>query len=131
MVIAFAVLIGLTFLPLIVLTRWTLDMKPGAGPQGGEVIFLGWLMVALWLIFVSLISAVRLAKGAPALTRFLWAPGATAIALIFLFWLVFYFLNHSSLSGVEPWRAKGEIWLASGMVAAVILANLILLRRAV
>ncbi|MBI4467801.1 MAG: hypothetical protein HY650_00595, partial [Acidobacteria bacterium] len=55
----FSIVVAATFIPLIVLTRWTLVLTPGGGPQGGEAIYLGWFMVALWFTFISLISTVK------------------------------------------------------------------------
>jgi hypothetical protein len=36
-------LVASTFLTLFFVGRWTLSIKRGAGPQGGEFLFLCWL----------------------------------------------------------------------------------------
>jgi hypothetical protein len=118
-----------TCLPLVVLTRWTLDLKPGAGPQGGEAIFAGWLILALWLTFLSVLAAVRITAGAPPLARFVGTPAAVVFASGVLFWIVFALLNHSSLAEVPRPRAKAEIYAAATLVLAVIAANGWLFRR--
>ena len=116
-----------TFLPLVVLTSWTLDIKPGAGPQGGEVIFLGWLMVALWLTLLTLLAAVRHTAGS-AVFRYAGVPAGVLVGAALFFWLVFHLLNDASLVEVPRARGRAEIFAAAGLVGGLILANGFLLR---
>jgi hypothetical protein len=122
MTTVFAVLVALTCLPVFVLTSWTLDIKPGAGPQGGEVIAMGWLLVFMWLGAVTVFSAVRQAGAA--------AGAAAFVAAVLLFWFCFWLLNHSSLTGVSPARAKAEIWASAAITGAVIAGNVVAIRMA-
>ncbi len=118
-----------TLLPLAVLTRWTLALEPGKGPQGGEAIFLGWLVVALWLTGTSVAAAVRLAAHAPGFVRLAVAPVAALVASALFFWLVFALLNDATLAGVPAAKAHGQTWLAALLVGALVLLEAWILGR--
>lgn len=125
----FTALVAATLVPLFFLTRATLALEPGAGPQGGEMLFAGWLMTAAWLTLVSLVSAVRVTRASPWVQQFLVAPAVTFVGVVLLFWLVFHLLNDSSLAEVPRGRAQIEVWLAAGLVAGLVVANVVALRR--
>jgi hypothetical protein len=126
---AFAVFVAATCLPLLLLTRWTLEMKPGGGPQGGEALFAGWLLVALWLTLVTAVSGMRHAAGSPALVRWIAVPIAVVVGSAIFFTLVFWLLNDSSLVETPRSRGKAEIWLATALVFGLIAANVLALLR--
>ena len=122
-------LLLLTLAPLGLLTWWTLQMKRGAGPQGGEILFLAWIMLFFWLSCASFVStASSTVGGASALIRFALLPAAVFIGTAVCFVAVSALLNHASLSEVPAVQSRLEILAAALVVATVIAANVWLVR---
>ena len=123
--LAAILLIGASLLPLTVLARWTFELKPGAGPQGGEVIFLGWFLLAGWLTVISVASSARLVPSADrTLTRFvLTGIGGLGVAIATVV-VAFVLLNAASLAGTPPLRARQDLWGAVALFVALIASNL-------
>ena len=123
--LAASLLIGASLLPLVVLARWTFELKPGAGPQGGEVLFLGWFMLSAWLTVLTVASSIRfVALSGPTVTRYvLMGAGGFAIAVT-AFIVAFALINHASLAGTLPLRARQDLWGVLGLYLALIATNL-------
>jgi hypothetical protein len=122
-------LLLLTLLPLSLLTVWTLQIKRGAGPQGGEILFLGWIMLFFWLASASAVSAAASTLGgATGIIRFVVLPVAVFIAAAICFVAVSVLLNHASLAEVPAAQSKLEIIGAALVVAGLIAGNVWLLR---
>jgi hypothetical protein len=123
--LAAILLIGASLLPLMVLARWTFELKPGAGPQGGEVIFLGWFLLAGWLTVVSVVSSARLVPSSDrTLTRYvLTGLGGLGIAVVTVI-VAFVLLNAASVAGTPALRARQDLWGAVALFVALIASNL-------
>jgi hypothetical protein len=79
-------LVASTFLTLFLIARWTLSIKRGAGPQGGEILFLCWLALFMWVVLISVSSAIGYVTAHPGggALRSVGIPLATAVATIIL-----------------------------------------------
>jgi hypothetical protein len=75
-------LLLMTVLPLAALLYWTRTIKLGTGPNGGDILALGEMMLVFILIAISLINAVIWAYGQPWSwsRRFLLIPLAVLVA---------------------------------------------------
>jgi len=117
---------ALTLLPILALSRWTLAFKPGAGPGGGEFIFLGWFLMAGWLSFLSVAASVRyMATHEPTLFRFLIGGGLALFLSVAAFAIAFILFNRASLSGTVFVVSRLENWSAIGLFLAVWVADLL------
>ena len=123
--LAAILLVASSLLPLLVLARWTFELEPGAGPQGGEVIFLGWFLLAGWLTLITVASSHRLVAAQQRTAARYVLTGVAALGVAVATCVVaFILLNASSFAGTPPVRARQELWGALGLFVALIAANL-------
>lgn len=109
------------------LLRWTFALKPGAGPQGGELLFLCWCVALVWLGIATLATLIAVggAAGWPGWLRRFAAPVAAGIALVVLFGHVFWRLNEATVPGVAVEAARRHLWIGGGIALLVAAANLL------
>jgi hypothetical protein len=123
--LAAILLIAVSLAPLAALARWTFALKPGAGPQGGEALFVGWFLLAGWLTLVTVASSVRVVSPLNrTVTRYLLTmAGGFGIAVATSI-VAFVLLNSASLVETPPLRARLDVWGAFALFAALIAADL-------
>jgi hypothetical protein len=119
-------LVASTFLTLFLIARWTLSMKRGAGPQGGEILFLCWLALFMWVVLISVSSAIGYVTGHPGggALRSVGIPLATAVATIILCCVIATLLNNASLSDITELQSRLQNWSAFLLYALLVAANL-------
>jgi formate hydrogenlyase subunit 4 len=124
------ILVASTFIPVFFVGRWTMSMKRGGGPQGGEALFLFWLMLMMWIGWVSMSTAsayIAPLKAGP-LRSFMLHVGVF-VALVMFMCKIGAILNDASLSDISDAQARNGNLLGIGLFAALIVGNLILLMR--
>jgi hypothetical protein len=83
----------LWIVPVALAIKWTLDLEPGKGPQGGEAIVLFLLVAMLGIAGCAVVNALRLYRGAPRtgaigwLRRLIVVLGAVLAGLV-AFWMM-------------------------------------------
>lgn len=124
-------LVASTFLTLFLVARWTLSIKRGAGPQGGEFLFMCWLVLFMWAVLISVSTAITYVTAHPSggMVRSLGIPLASAVATILLCWVVTVLLNNASLSHITELQSRLQNWSAFLLYALLIVANLWFITR--
>lgn len=124
-------LVASTFLTLFLVARWTLSIKRGAGPQGGEFLFMCWLVLFMWAVLISVSTAITYVTAHPSggMVRILGIPLASAVATILLCWVVTVLLNNASLSHITELQSRLQNWSAFLLYALLIAANLWFITR--
>jgi hypothetical protein len=107
-----------------VLARATLAIRPGKGPQGGEVIFLGWCLLMLALAVLSLVTLLShgLAHADGVFVVLLRLAGALPV-LGLLFAGVLALLGRATRDDAHPLRSRPQVLLAAGLVLGVAMLN--------
>jgi hypothetical protein len=126
---AWTLLVASTFVTLFVVGRWTLSIKRGAGPQGGEILFLCWLALFFWAVLISVISAAAHTKAGSGVLRSAAFPLTVAVATTFYCVAIAWFINNASLSHITETQSRLQNWCAFFLYAALISANLWFLTR--
>jgi hypothetical protein len=124
------ILVASTLVLLLFIARWTMSMKRGAGPQGGETLFLFWLMLMMWMTYVSMSTAsayIAPLKAGP-LGSFMLHVGVF-VGLVVFMCKIGAILNDASLSGISDAQARNGNLLGIGLFTALIVANVALLVR--
>ena len=124
-------LVASTFLTLFLVARWTLSMKRGAGPQGGEILFLCWLALFMWIVLISVSSAVAYVAAHPGggIVRSVGIPLATAVVTVFFCWGIAALLNNASLSHITELQSRVQNWSAFVLYALLVAVNLWFITR--
>ncbi len=124
-------LVASTFLTLLLMARWTLSIKRGDGPQGGEILFLCWLALFMWAVLISTSTAITYATAHPGggTGRSVGIPLASAVVTIVLCWVIAVLLNNASLSDITELQSRVQNWSAFLLYALLIAANLWFLTR--
>lgn len=120
---ALAALSALSLVPLVLLVRATRAFVPGKGPQGGEALFLFWVLFLGWVwvaSFAALVSAGLLLAGEP-LVRYVLLPGGALAGVTLWVGGAFFVLSR----GLEPSSASGPGASAvlAGLIAAALLGG--------
>jgi glycerol-3-phosphate acyltransferase PlsY len=106
-------------------------MQRGAGPQGGEILFLCWLALFMWAVLISVSSAIAYVATHPGsgITRNFGIPLATAVATTVLCWIIAVLLNNASLSHITELQSRVQNWSAFLLYALLVTGNLWFLTR--
>lgn len=123
--LAWEVAVWLTLLPLLWLSVHIMKVKPGAGPQGGEVLFCGVVLVAGWLVVASAVSSLLCSArvAGPPVVRFLLVPAAAVTVTAVAAAAALVLFNRASLAEGGPTLSRVQNLLGILALVLVVTAN--------
>jgi hypothetical protein len=117
------VFMWLWLLPAIGVFRYFIDFVPGAGPQGGEAIFVLMVLILAAFLFIFLVNAVLWAHRAPHsfAYRYLRTPALAFLAWLAMVGLIFVGADFvGGVGGAALERQIANLFMLAVQVAAVL-----------